>query len=215
MTYRKNRKPFEELSAVVLALHENRETTILHTENPQRLTYRLREVLYSCQFHEDLRRYAFLGKLYAFELHSTFVRARYRGSDDVTKIEIRPGERGATRTKGGRKSDRESVRIERDIPPPEEPETPEEELDELDKTLSTATVPGVSSLMGIIEGMKRYGARVMDVYFPEAHLSVEDLTRLYWWTIENGWGIIDMEDAGLTVSKRVIEEGLEWKPPQT
>ena len=174
------------------------------------MCWRLREALHCCRYHEDLTKYTILEKLYAFEEHNDYVRARYRGSDEITKIEVRPGDRERTRrAQGSRKVPK---------PEPEEKREPieEEELDTttaaMHRALDTATLKRVTNLAGIIEGTKKYGLRVMEVFFPDARLTEEDKARLYRWTKENGWLIVDMEDAGLTLSKREEAEDLQWKP---
>lgn len=208
MAYRNTREAFDELAEIIKGLFESKETMILYTENPRRLCYRLREAFHACQFHEDLVKYASCRDLFAFEEHVGYVRARYRGSDAITKIEVTPGNRQASRSLSEPKNY-----------PKKEPEEPIEklepmEVDELDKVLSTANLPEVATLMGILDAVKRYGSRVMEVYFPDARLSETDLARLYNWTSERGWGIINMEDAGITITKRAIQEDLEWTPQE-
>ena len=125
---------------------------------------------------------------------------------------MRPGDREKTRrSKGPRQfEDREPPEEER------EPIVDEGEFDEtaiaMHRALDTCTLKRVTNLSGIIEGTKRYGLRVMEVFFPDARLTEDDKGRLYRWTIENGWLIVDMEDAGLTLSKREEAEELQWKP---
>lgn len=215
MAYRTSRLPFEECKTLIEDLYEQKETMVFYTDNPRRLSYRLRESLYSCQFHEDLLKYFPLLKLYSFETHmyqtmtkeSGYVRARFRGSDDVTKREVRPGDRKQTRR----------TEKPKDYPKQEPSEPPEalemdDATDEMQRAVSTSILHNVSNLAGVIDGTKRYGSRVMEVYFPDTRLSDDDLTRLYRWTSENGWTIIDMEDGGLTLSKREVPEEVQWRP---
>ena len=211
MAYRTSRAPFDELSSVIEDLFLQRETLIIHTEAPRRLCWRLREALYCCRFHEDLTKYTALVKLYSFETHDDHVRARYRGSDEITKIEVRPGDREKTRRAKGPRNMKELEPTEA-----REPVIDEEKLDSttmaMHRALDTCILKQVTNLAGIIEGTKRYGLRVMEVFFPDARLSEDDKSRLYRWTSENGWLIVDMEDAGLTLSKREEAEELQWKP---
>lgn len=212
MAYRTSRAPFDELKSVIEDLFEQRETLIIHTEVPRRLGWRLREALHCCRYHNDLTKYLVLEKLYSFETHDDYVRARYRGSDDITKIEVRPGDREKTRRSRGPKTMPEPE-------PPEEEREPiidEEKLDEttaaMNRATNTCILKQVTNLAGIIEGTKRYGVRVMEVFFPDARLTEQDMARLFRWTSENGWLIVDMEDAGLTLSKREEAAELQWKP---
>ena len=210
MTYRTSRLPYEELKQTIEALLELTDTFIFNTENPRRLAYRLREALHCCQFHEDLMKFVPLIKLYSFEAHDTFVRARYRGSDDITKVEVRPGDRERTRTASKPKD--YPAKEPSDPTEPVEEATYEEAADEIQHAVDTSLLEGVVNLSGIIEGAKRYGVRVLEVYYPDAVLSEEDKGRLFRWTSENGWLIIDMEDAGLTLSKKDIPEEVQWRP---
>ena len=212
MAYRTSRKPFDELHSVIEDLFDQRETLIIHTEVPKRLCWRLREALHCCQYHEDLTKYMILDKLYSFETHDTHVRARYRGSDEITKIEVRPGDREKTRRSKGPRNMGEKE-------PPEETPVPvitkeqiEEDTTAMQRAVDTCVLKEAINLAGIIEGTKRYGVRVMEIYFPHARLTENDKARLFRWTSENGWVIIDMEDAGLTLSKREEAEELQWKP---
>ena len=218
MTYRTSRLPYEELKKVINELHEGRETLILHTENPRRLCYRLREALHCCQFHENLVKFVPLIKLFAFETHfesgtgKHYVRARYRGSDEITNIEMRPGDNERTR-KSSKPKDY-PAKEPSDPTEPVEEATYEEAADEIQHAVDTSLLEGVVNLSGIIEGAKRYGVRVLEVYYPDAVLSEEDKGRLFRWTSENGWLIVDMEDAGLTLSKKDIPEEVQWKPKE-
>ena len=210
MAYRTSRAPYDELKSIIDDLLTQRETLNIYTEAPRRLCWRLREALHCCRYHEDLTKYTILEKLYAFEEHDDHVRARYRGSDEITKIEVRPGDRERTRTaKGSRKVPKLEPEEKREL-------IEEEEIDTttaaMHRALDTATLKRVTNLAGIIEGTKKYGLRVMEVFFPDARLTEEDKGRLYRWTKENGWLIVDMEDAGLTLSKREEAEDLQWKP---
>ena len=104
MAYRTSRAPYDELKSIIDDLLTQRETLNIYTEAPRRLCWRLREALHCCRYHEDLTKYTILEKLYAFEEHDDYVRARYRGSDEITKIEVRPGDRERTRrSQGSRK----------------------------------------------------------------------------------------------------------------
>lgn len=200
--------PPADLLALMEALLTEQATMLLHTESPKRLSYRLREAIHSSRFHEALNKYIILGVWYSFEEHKDWVRARYKGSSQVEKIEVRP-----TDTRASRKLKKQPDKIGEPLP---EPTLTAEELasigQEVKDALDTCILPNISNLAGVVEGTKRFGNRVLEVFFPEATLSQGDLARLYRWTSEKGWAIIDQEEGGLTLTRKEVDEELTWKP---
>ena len=204
MAYRTSRAPYEELKDILEGLLEHRETVEFYTDNPRRLCYRLREAIHASSFHKDLKKFLALKKLYAFEDRDGYVRARFRGSDDITKVEVKPDDRKSSRRQPGKTYPSRGPTIP--------PEALEAMTSEIETAAETCTLENIGNLAGIIEGTKRYGNRALEVYFPQAFLDTGDLTRLHRWTSSEGWIIVNMEEAGLTLSKREIPEELQWKP---
>ena len=136
--------------------------------------------------------YTVLERLYSFEQQKHHVRARYRGREEITQIEVRPGDRETTRRSKGPKQyeDKKPPKEERE--PIAEDEGLSETAAAMHRALDTATLKRVTNIGGIIEGTKRYGLRVMEVFFADACLTEEDQARLYRWAIENGWVVVEV-----------------------
>jgi hypothetical protein len=194
--YKVSREAFEEVRPTLSILLENRATHILHTEVPRRVAYALRQGIHASAFFDDLQEFSALRKMYSFETHPGFVRARWRGVDDIEKVEVRPGPAPADRSGRSKVSDSEL----------------EVEGQPFKEKLDIATLPNLETLSGIIDGVNRFGQRVLEVYFPDAHLNEDEMARLYRWASEKGWTLIDNEDAGLTLTHKDVEEGVKWTP---
>lgn len=202
-------RPAPDIIALMEALLTEKATMLFHTASPSRLSYRLREGIYASKYHDDTTKYLILRVWYSFEVHDRWVRARWMGSSDVDKVEVKPSDTGASRRL-------RTPRTPSDPKPLVESVLSEEELAQIGKevkeTLDTCILPNISNLAGVVEGANRFGVKVLEVFFPEAVLSKGDLTRLYRWATEKGWAIIDHEDGGLTLSRKDVEEELKWTP---
>ena len=196
--YKTTRDIFTRHEQTVKILLENRVTHIFRTENPRRIAYQLREAIHVAGLHDDLEAYAALRDLYSFELHPGFVRARWRGEVEITKVEIQADSVEADRS-GGKELSNDELEVEG-----------KPFKDKLD----VARLPNLFTLSGVIEGVKRFGPRVLEVYCPDAKLTEDELARLFRWAKEKGWTLIDNEDAGLTLTHKDVPEELRWIPKE-
>ena len=194
--YKTTRDIFTRHEQTLKILLENRVTHIFHTENPRRIAYQLREAISVAGLYDDLRAYAALRDLYSFELHPGFVRARWRGDDAITKVEIQADSVEADRS-GEKELSNDELEVEGKL---------------FKEKLDVATLPNLTTLSGVIEGVLRFGPRVLEVYCPDARLEEDDLARLFRWAKEKGWTLIDNEDAGLTLPHKDVPEELRWSP---
>jgi len=197
MPYKTSRETFDKYEPTLKILLENRATHIFHTETPRRIGYLLREAIYIASLYPDLKEYTALRDLYSFEIHPTFVRARWRGPSEIEKVEIVPGPAEADRT--GDKEVLTDAELELEGSP-------------LKDKLDVCTLPNIINLSGVIEGVNRFGPRVLEVYCPDAHLEEDDLARLYRWAKEKGWTLIDNDDLGLTLTHKDVLEEIKWLP---
>lgn len=69
----------------------------------------------------------------------------------------------------------------------------------------------ISSVHGIVGAIIDH-ENADEVYFPHVTLTQADLVKLYNWTSENGWNIIEHEGAGLTLTRLDVGEELTWRP---
>jgi hypothetical protein len=176
-----------------LKVLEKRATIQFAAENPSRLAYAIREALFAAQFYPDFIRFKELRKKYRFEVREGCVIARYEEMDkSVDEFEFAVvdakviGETAASRA---------------------------DDLGALaQEALSTATLPGVSTLDAVIGGTIKYSPQCEEVYFPDAILTENEKERLFRWAVGEGWKIIDNEEDGITLTQKGVPEAIVWKP---
>jgi len=83
-----------------------------------------------------------------------------------------------------------------------------------DKKVQKGTIESSTSLMdvlaGALEGEKQ---GYIELFFPNVILRPEDRIKLFDWTmISNGWGFMDHEDKGITLTKQEEHQELLWEP---
>lgn len=88
-------------------------------------------------------------------------------------------------------------------PIPEEPASPPSKV-------PTLTISDPLSINGILGAAIKFSDNP-EIYFSNPILRDDDLTKLYRWTSQTKWHIINHGEAGITLSKNVREE-LQWKP---
>jgi len=76
------------------------------------------------------------------------------------------------------------------------------------------TIVGATQMLDVIGGgIEGDKLEYLDIHFPNAILSPEDLTKLYDWTQTTDWEIINHQEKGLSLTKRVDEFGAWlWRP---
>ncbi len=81
-------------------------------------------------------------------------------------------------------------------------------------TETKGTIVGATQMLDVIGGgIEGDKLGYLDIHFPKVILSLEDLTKLYDWTQTTDWEIINHQDKGLSLTKRVDEFGAWlWRP---
>lgn len=174
-----------------LKLLDKRTSVKFSTSEPVRLAYRLRQAFFAARFYKDFDEYADLQNYYVVETRVGCVIARH--------LEY---------PKGVPRSEVHAEIIS------EHPEAHMDRLGEaVDEVLSSTSVPRAASLDEVIGAMVKYGRAVEEIYFPDAKLKVEDMTRLHRWVVANEWQLINNEDEGVTITQREIPPEIVWRPP--
>jgi len=208
--YNKSRKTCLALQDLLDKLLKAKVTMNFYTDNPKRLAFRLRESINAARYHQDTMKYALLRGTYMFKEREGFVQAVWMGIQEVTKVEVvtTPIEPA----KGWRKR---KLKPTKDELKPVDPEELEEEAiagAEIREVLETATIPNVPTLSGIIEAVKKYEPKSPEIFFPDAKLDNDQMRRLHTWATQKKFKMIDHEERGITLTKKFIEKGMEWKP---
>ena len=85
------------------------------------------------------------------------------------------------------------------------------EAEVLESLQPTMNVTNASSLKEVVGATVAYSDS-REIYFPNARLDLADMTRLYQFSSEKAWSIINHFDAGLTLSRRKIDPAIVWSP---
>lgn len=73
-------------------------------------------------------------------------------------------------------------------------------------------VEEVQTLEGVVGAAMEYGGSTDEIRFPNAVLPPGQKEKLFAWTDENDWRIIDQDEGGLTLTRRDVPEEITWSP---
>lgn len=79
------------------------------------------------------------------------------------------------------------------------------------RKVGTVHLPEITSLTGLLGAAIRFG-HADELVFGNVSLHSGDKLRLYEWTGQRDWQYIDHEGAGITLTKREVDEDLLWEP---
>lgn len=74
------------------------------------------------------------------------------------------------------------------------------------------TIQEAQDLTSVVGAAMEVADKTDEIRFPNAILGETMKERLYGWATENGWKIIDHEEAGITLTKRDVADSIVWRP---
>lgn len=145
------------------------------------------------QAHEDVRDiYKGLDKMYRIKARRGFVECVYLGRPSTSQIEPKVG------------TDLSQEEINNILPEPSLGPPPPEAIH----------LPRLTSLLEAIGAAVKLGDKTDEIFFPDMYLEDEDRLKLYKWCQQKGWKYIDHEGAGITLTRRDVDEMVLWEPEE-
>lgn len=188
MPYNTSRNVVEKNKKLLDEMLESKATIRKQVRNSRSYAYKVREVLAAVQVYEDYKEmYGELKNLYVVkEINRFTIELRYIGN--ILKI----------------KNVKKEQEIKAEITEQRKLDTPPDQIQ----------FEGVRDLLEVIGVALKLDATHDEIFFPDANLQEPDKLRLYQWCKLKNWNYIDHEGAGLTLTRKPIEdEFILWEPP--
>lgn len=182
MGYNLTKATVERMKERLEVLYATRKTRDFPSSKPRSLAYKFREAITASKCHHEFRHYSELDYIYQFKVLEGSVRAHYTGYRIAEKSPI--------------------------VRPSQENDPGSEVIVEAE----TLHLPGADTLLDVIGAGLKFAQGTPEIHFPNTRLLYDELVKLHTWTENFGWKIISHGIAGLTLTKRDVDEVIVWKP---
>ena len=76
------------------------------------------------------------------------------------------------------------------------------------------TIGEAQTAEAVVGAAIKFEPRADELHFPNARLTDKEKDLLYKWGKKSGWKLIDQEEAGITLTKKDVDELLLWTPEE-
>lgn len=193
MGYNLSRRVCERNKRLLEKMLEKKATFKIPAENPKKKAFAIREALEAVHHNDGYAElYGELDKLYRINTLVNCVEIEYLivNNKPTPESEIKKGETVTATAQ-------EKIQIV-----VENLETPKGEIHLVE----------VRDILAIIGSVIKLGDKADELFFPDAYLDDDEKLKLYNWVKNKGWKFIDHLDAGITLTKKEINEFVLWEP---